>query len=455
MKKIALVYPAITSADDFTTGKAFEEVLPPLWALALATYLREALPGARLEILDEQILGPALFRKKLQTSRYALAGLSPMARTYPRSLECARVLKKNGATVVFGGHYAPALFREILALRGPGSKDHCLDAIVRFDGEKAFYELARGTSFSRIKNLIYKGPGGEIVENPVEELDLAALPPVNYDLIRPEDYFRLQKPPAHSARSLPFISQRGCRWAQGPGRCIFCSIQSHGPTRALRPEDAALRMAGLKKKYGVGCLFEGSDDFVADGAWFKEFVRAGRSLDLPELQVFARCSILNRSNLAGLRAVNARFIKLGVESLSGRVMTALKKGVTVEMNLRAIRLALEAGLTPNINLVLGLPGETRETLSETFAAIKKLDLPVESCRWASILTLAVLPGTEVWTRLLEKEPKYRGRDLLDYDESYRDWLHHFCGVTQAEVLGAKAAMEKYFSTRMEWLLRNG
>ena len=147
MKKTALVYPSVSLADDYSTGKSHEEIMPPLWALALATYLRAALPRARTDIIDEQILGRRLFLEKLSSARYELAGLSPVAHTYKRTLECARLLKKNGTVVVLGGHYAPTLAKEILSNRGPGSADYCVDAIVRYDGEKAFYELARGTSF--------------------------------------------------------------------------------------------------------------------------------------------------------------------------------------------------------------------------------------------------------------------------------------------------------------------
>lgn len=455
MKKIALIYPSVSLKDDYSTGKRYEEVMPPLWALALASYLKAAMPGIKVDIVDEQILGREPFLEKLSSARYDLAGLSPVAHTYPRNLECARLLKKNGAVVVLGGHYAPTLAGEILANRGPGSGDHCVDAIVRFDGEKAFHELARGTAFASIKNLIYPAPGGGIVSNPVENHDLAALPPVDYSLVDLKEYFKRQKPPAHSCLTLPFVSQRGCRLAMGTGRCIFCSIQSNGPTRAITPEQAARQMAFLASEHGVGYIYEGSDDFIADPAWFREFVSVAAGLKMPILHVFVRPSILNHANLTALRSVNARYLNLGIESLSDTVLANLnkRKCPRAEVNLRGVKLAMEEGLVPNLNLVLGLPGETRETLSETFAALKALELPYDSCRKISLPTLAVFPGTEVWRRLLGKEPKYKGQDMLSYDESFADWVRHFCGASVEDIRAAKAVMEKYFAARMERLSR--
>ncbi len=454
MKKIALIYTSVSLTDDFSTGKSHEEVMPPLWALALATYLRAALPSVKLDIIDEQLLGREGLRKKLALARYDLAGFSPVAHTYKRVLDCARQVKKNGAMVVMGGHYAPTLAKEILANRGPGSPDHCVDAIVRYDGENALYELARGTSFKNIKNLVYPGPGGKIIENLVEILDMARLPPVDYTLVKLADYFRRQLPPAHSCLTLPFAAQRGCRLAQGAGRCAFCSIQSSGGVRALPPEAAALQISFLARKFGVGYVYESSDDFVSDPDWLKQYASAA-GLERPVLHVHASASLLNPGNISLLKAVNAQFVNMGIESMSAAVLRALGKGSTVAGNRRAILRLMEAGLTPNVNLILGLSGETRETLSETFSELKKLKLPAGACRRISLPTLAVFPGTGVWRRLLAKEPKYHGQDMLNYEESFRDWLKHFCGVSEADVMSAKVAIEDFFVARRKLLERSG
>ena len=132
---------------------------------------------------------------------------------------------------------------------------------MRYDGEKPLHALVSGTPFSGVKNLVYPGPGGKIIENPVAPLDLAKLPPADYTLVSLEAYFRLQ--PAHSRGTLPFASQRGCKWAEGPGRCIFCSIQSTGGLRAIAQAAAALRMADLAMEF----MHEGTPRIAKKAVW--------------------------------------------------------------------------------------------------------------------------------------------------------------------------------------------
>ncbi|HNW43818.1 MAG TPA: radical SAM protein [Elusimicrobiales bacterium] len=454
-KKIALIVPALRSHRSPGGGREpWFEPMPPLWALALATYLRAALPSVRVDILDEQILGRAALLKKLSSSRYDLAGFSPVAYTYGDSLRYARLLKKRGALVVMGGHYAPALAGEIFALRGPASADHCVDAIVRYDGERALYELARGTAFKDIKNLVYAGPGGLPAENPVENLDLAALPPVDYSLVDVGAYFRLQS--ARSRGILPFVSQRGCKWAEGPGRCFFCSIQSFGGLRAIPPAAAAARMRALAGRTGAGCIFEGSDDFPADAAWLKEFSAAAARGKFPDLRVFARATTLNRNSVALLKAAGTRYVSVGAEAMSDTVLRAARKGASAAQNSRAVALLLAAGIMPKLHIVLGLPGETRATFSEAFSNFKKMELPAESPERVLLAsTFAVYPGTEAWRRLLALEPRYRGKDILDEGEMFRDWLKHFSGLDEADVEAARCALEKLFAARVRLSPRAG
>jgi radical SAM superfamily enzyme YgiQ (UPF0313 family) len=447
MADIALVYRSVAPEGDHSTGNEVE-VMPPLWALALLSYLRAAMPGAKAEIIDEQLLGREAFMKKLAACRCRLAGLSPTAHTYQGALECARVLKRNGALVVLGGHYATPMAREIIKRRGPGSADHCVDAVVRFDGEKAFHALAAGRPFSSIKNLVYAGPGGAVLENEVETLDLAALPPVDYEVADLEAYFKLQRPPAHACLTLPFVAQRGCRLSQGAGRCIFCSIQTSGPCRSVPPAEAARRMAGLAAKYGVGYVYEGSDDLVADSAWFREFAAVAAGLKMPVLQVHALPSRLNAGILKALGSINAGYLALGVESLSDIVLSRLGKGATARSNRSAIERICAAGLVPNVNLILGLPGESRRSLSETFAALRELDLPADAWRRFSCPRVALFPGTEIFRMLLKKEPKYHGLDYISADESFADWVRHFCELEAADVMAARDIFHKLAESRI-------
>ena len=440
MKKIALVY---------TLCSQYDEILPPLWALSLATYIRETSPSVRVDILDEQVLDRRRLALRLAT-RYDIAGFSPVAQTYEHILGYARSAKKNGALVIFGGHYASALRKEILANRGPGSADHCVDAIVCYDGEKALYELARGTPFGSIRNLAYTGPGGELIENAVENMDFSKLPPVDYSLVNLEQYFLRQKRITAGlgiGRTLSFIAQRGCKWASGAGRCIFCGIQTMGGVRCIPPDSAARQLSALYKKYGVRHVYEAGDDYPANPAWLKEFSRAASRLQMPALDIYAKASTLNKDNVALLKAAGVKYVCVGVESFSDDILRRLNKGANAAVNRRAVSLLLGAGLIPNTALILGLPGETRETLSLTFSELKKLNLPPECCQRVCLNIVGICPGTGLWELLLEKEPRYRGLDQPDGGELLRDYLKHFCEVGEEDLAAARKVFSDYFTLR--------
>lgn len=87
----------------------------------------------------------------------------------------------------------------------------------------------------------------------------------------------------------------------------------------------------------------------------------------------------------------------GFESGDDRVLKLLKKGNTVEMNRRAIRLTKEAGLEVRGDFIVGTPGETWESLERTvkFTIDMKLD-------YAHFNKFIPFPGTELYRELSEQ-----------------------------------------------------
>ena len=408
------------------------------------TYLREALPRVQVDIIDEQVLGRRRFIDALSRSGYDIAGFSPISLTYGRNLECARILKKNGAIVVMGGHYAPALSKEILANRGPGSGDYCVDAIVRYDGEHALRELAKGTPFSGINNLVYRREDGSIAENPVEMLKFSDLPPVDYTLVNLEEYFRRQPP---DLRILPFISQRGCQWAEKSGRCLFCSIPARSFT-AMDPSAVGRQTSFLAEKLGVRHLFEASTDFASSAEWLSALAAGSAGLKKLSWRIFARAESLTRANIRYLKAVNVGHVCIGTESFSDEILRRMGKGSNCRVNKTAISLLVEAGIVPRISLTLGSLGESRESLKQTFVELKKLDLTAEGWEIMLVNPLTPRPGTVAWSRLLAKERKYRGQDIFNTKELRFDWLKHFCEVDYPRLAAARNEINNLIASRI-------
>jgi anaerobic magnesium-protoporphyrin IX monomethyl ester cyclase len=96
-----------------------------------------------------------------------------------------------------------------------------------------------------------------------------------------------------------------------------------------------------------------------------------RSIDIP-WDCQTRVDQVSREILKGMKEANCQQVLFGVESGSQKILSLMKKGTTVEQNEKAIKLAKEAGLFVAISVIIGYPGETSETLEQTFNFIKKV-----------------------------------------------------------------------------------
>lgn len=443
-KKVAFVYAPAPLRNSILRKKGWG-TMPPLWALYLGSYLRAALPGVSIDIIDQQILGGEGFEARLRKGRYDIACFSPIFLTYADNLRYARLLRGNGAFVVFGGNYATPMRREVLLNRGPGSADHCVDAVVQYDGERALLDLVKGAAFSGIANLVYRAPGGEVLENPVATPDASELQELDYSLVDLEEYFSRQSPYAN--RIVPFITQRGCLRATEAGRCVFCSIKDRG-YRTIAPDLLWKRIEGLTKKYGIRGLFDSSADFLGGKEWFREFcARSVSCREKPVIKVALRLGDVTERSARALKSVNVGNAILGVESFDDGILRRLHKGCTCATNKRGITLLAKAGVVPEMYLLAGSPGESAKSLQKTFRELSRLDLPRQAWETAIIHTMNMIPGSAVWHQFVQAEKKYAGKDIFDFRALFAEWVGHSCSASFDEIQAMKTAIRNLIAVK--------
>ena len=150
------------------------------------------------------------------------------------------------------------------------------------------------------------------------------------------------------------------------------------------------------------------------------------------VKVLGREGLIWRAGAVRVRSVDLETLKFwrengctavyyGIESGSQKVLDIMEKKATVEMNIDAMRWVHEAGMFTILQFVIGMPGETDETIRETIQFIKKVtpylflkdgDAP---SRLASINYAQALPGTPLYE--YAREHGYIGSDL-DAEERY-------------------------------------
>ncbi len=93
-----------------------------------------------------------------------------------------------------------------------------------------------------------------------------------------------------------------------------------------------------------------------------------------------------------MKAAGCTAVSFGIESANPAILKTIKKGITLEQVRNAIRLCRQVGISPYASFILGLPGETPQTIKETKAFAAKLQQ--EGLAYGFHI-LAPFPGTEV------------------------------------------------------------
>jgi anaerobic magnesium-protoporphyrin IX monomethyl ester cyclase len=111
--------------------------------------------------------------------------------------------------------------------------------------------------------------------------------------------------------------------------------------------------------------------------------------------------------LVALKGAGVYNIAFGIESGNQQILDRLGKGERLETVLQAIRLANARGILTSGFFVLGLPGDTEETVRES------MDFAVKSgLSDASFFVATPYPGTRLWNEVKDRLPS----NWTDFDQ---------------------------------------
>src|SRR5271157_4130395 len=224
-------------------------------------------------------------------------------------------------------------------------------------------EAAEGRALSAISGLSYRDGRGLIVHNPPRPLleDMDRLPFVSPVYKRDLDvrkYFigYLKHP------YLSFYTGRGCK-----SRCTFClwpqTVGGHRyRTRSVGHVMEEVRWA-LHAFPEVKEIFFDDDTFTDDPPRAAEIAR-----ELGKLGVVWSCNAkanVGRDLLKTMRANGLRLLLVGYESGNQQILHNVKKGMRVDVARRFTRDCHDLGIVIHGTFIIGLPGETKETVEET------------------------------------------------------------------------------------------
>ena len=355
-------------------------------------------PGSRLvdapaaDIPLEQVLSIA--------SDYELVIMHTSSPSFPSDVMVAEALKTSHPWLKIGMVGAKvAVEPEASLLASPA-----IDFVAREEFDFTVKEVAEGRPLAEIAGLTWRD-GDAAIHNPSRPLlqDMDTLPFVTEVYkrdLRIEDYFigYLKHP------YVSLYTGRGCK-----SRCTFCLWpQTVGGHRyRVRSAGHVLEEVKLIQQYfpQVEEVFFDDDTFTDDLPRAEEIARG-----LGKLGVTWSCNAkanVPYDTLKVLRDNGLRLLLVGYETGNQQILYNIKKGMRVDMARRFSADCRKLGITIHGTFILGLPGETRETIEETIRFAQEINPHT-----IQVSLAAPYPGTRLY-----QQAKEQGW-LLEEDQSH-------------------------------------
>ncbi len=158
-------------------------------------------------------------------------------------------------------------------------------------------------------------------------------------------------------------------------RCTFCQRHMKG-IRLNSLEYLFDYIEFLMNGYNVGFFSLGAELFLPSKKYYWDFIEGmkERNLDILFYVCGARVNTVDKDILQSLKEIGCWMIEYGFESGSQKVLDIMEKGTRVEQNIQVARWTKEADLFTVPAIILGMPGETTETVRESIDFLKKIDI---------------------------------------------------------------------------------
>jgi radical SAM superfamily enzyme YgiQ (UPF0313 family) len=353
----------------------------------VATVLHNA--GYPVRIIDVRYAVDPLQEAFRQVNEGAdVVGISTGEDHYPFVEELTALLKEQDPKrpVVLGGSLVTSVPRVFM--------EHTkADIAVISEGEITVLELMDAFTdgawqdgrLSEINGIWYRSAAGEMRHTPPrgQMPSLDCVPLMNLSL------WPQAKDPRGLQPQIIASHSRGCKMD-----CSFC-FRTTPQLREKSVERFRKELKVLTEVYKTEFIMFSDLTFTTSKKRTLELCEAMKDFSI-HWCCMTRCTDVDPETLAAMRAAGCDMILFGVESLSPDVQKAARKGYTESLVHRTRQHTQEAGIVFGGLTIVGLPGETEESLDHL-------------CRWAEeiqsmvrVKYLAALPGTEIYYSSLKK-----------------------------------------------------
>ncbi len=354
--------------------------------------------------------------------QYELAVLHTSSPSFPGDVKVAEALKAENPELKVGFVGAKvAVEPEGSLLASPA-----IDFVCREEFDFTVAEIAEGRSLEEVAGVTFRDARGTVVHTPdrpvLEDMDrLPYVVDVYKRDLRVEDYFigYLKHP------YVSLYTGRGCR-----SQCTFCLWpQTVGGHRyRTRSVGHVLGEMELIPKYfpQVKEVFFDDDTFTDDRPRTEEIARGLGRLGLT-WSCNAKANVPYET-LKVMRDNGLRLLLVGFETGNEQILKNIKKGVKVERARQFAKDCHDLGITIHGTFILGLPGETKETIQETIRFARDIN---PSSLQVSIA--APYPGTALYKQAQEEGWLPDDSASLVDDRGVQSAVLEYPGLSRGEI----------------------
>lgn len=347
-------------------------------------------PNSRL--LDAAADGLTVDQSRAVARGYDLVIMHTSTPSFPTDIRFAELLKQDTPNVKIGLVGAKAMVDPAGSLNA----SQAVDFVCREEFDYTCKEVAEGLPLESITGLSYRASDGRIVHNRpramIEDMDeLPFVAPVYRRDLQIENYFigYLLHP------YVSFYTGRGCR-----SKCTFClwpqTVGGHR-YRVRSAENVIAEVKWIKQNMPEVKEIMFDDDTFTDSANLPRIEAIARGMGM--LGMTWSCNAkanVPYDTLKVMKANGLRLLLVGYESGDDQILHNIKKGLRTDIARRFSDDCRKLGVLIHGTFILGLPGETTETIEKTINFAKEINPHT-----IQVSLAAPYPGTTLYKQAVE------------------------------------------------------
>ena len=393
---------------DFKRAAKVGVYYPPLGLCYIASALQTG--GHETLVVDCEAEGKSLLDvvALIEETQPDLIGIQVVSPLYDVVLELCKAIRSAGdQPIVLGGPH-------ITITKGEAFEQNpYFDYAIFGEGEFSMLALAnaleQGDVVDGLAGIIKRDSQGKLIEGP------ARVSPSNLDEYPmpdraglPMDRYLFSVPGRGNQAFATITSTRGC-----PFECTFCTepMMFGRKTRFRSPENVVAEIEHANEVHGVTHFIFVDDTLTVEKSRIVKIcdLIIERKLDIT-LEGWTHANTITEPLLRKMKQAGLVRLSFGIESGDPDILASLKKGTTHEKIRAAYKAAKKVGIETRGSVIIGLPGDTIESVNRTIQFCKDLK-EIDHCYFNIAMPY---PGTEIRALALAGE---KGVTLLSEEYS--------------------------------------